>query len=131
MPIKFFFSKFTIIGFAIYQGFRIKSQKSQLEFTDFNNIEIVLNDYYYNHIIKKHGSIMTTYHENWVDTLKNPDYIGNGKTHEACNIYAQKNNNKRNYLAKYLIVVVNEGRLITSIRFGSNLNFVNNLKEMP
>jgi hypothetical protein len=108
----------------------MKTEEKCLEFIDFANRTIFLSDQYYKHVIKEHGSVMTRYSKNWEETLKNPDYIGNSKSHEGCRVYIQKNDKKRHFQAKYLIIIVNEVNLITSVRFGSNLNFTINLKEV-
>lgn len=73
---------------------------------------------------------MTKYHNYWLETLKTPDFFGYSKKHKDCKIYILKNNKSRNFLAKFLIVVVNDNHLITSIRFASNLDFVNNLRKL-
>jgi hypothetical protein len=104
--------------------------KTSLEFIDYLGNKITLNDYYYQHIIKAHGSEMTSFYKNWIETLKNPDIVGNGKRYKDCKIYIQKNKKSRNFPAKYLVIVVNEINLITSIRFGRNLNFLENLVEL-
>lgn len=106
------------------------SNEIYLDFVDFEGNKIILNDYYYHHIIDKRGSEITKYHQNWIDTLKYPDYIGNSKSHPGCKIYVQERNKNRKFLSNFLIIVVNEANLITSIRFGKNLNFIKNLKEM-
>jgi hypothetical protein len=40
------------------------------------------------------------------------------------------NNRKRNFPAKFLVIVVNGSGLITSIRFGKNTDFIKNIKEI-
>ncbi len=105
------------------------AERGSLEFTDYNGEIIVLTDSYYNHIIERHGSEMTQFSKNWEETLKSPDFTGESKTKAGCKIYIQQNNKNRNFPAKYLVIVVNEINFITSVRFGSNLNFIKNLKK--
>lgn len=103
---------------------------NNFRFADYLGNEIVLTNYYYKHIIERRGSEITKYHKSWEDTLKNPDYTGHSRKHNDCRIFIQKNNKHRNYPAKYFVVVVNGANLITSIRFGNDLNFIENIKEM-
>lgn len=103
---------------------------NSIKFIDYFGNTIVLTNYYYNHIIERRGSEITKYHKNWEDTLKNPDYIGDSRKHTDCRVFVQKNNYQRNYPAKYFVIVVNELNLITSIRFGNKLDFIENLKEL-
>ena len=102
---------------------------SEIEFSDYNGQTIVLTNDYYLHIIDSHGSIMTEYYKNWEDTLKNPDYTGESSTKDGCKIYVQQNNKKRNYKSKYLVIVVNQQNLLTSLRFQKKLNFIKNLTK--
>ena len=74
------------------------AKQSDLEFIDFNGEVIVLTNYYYKHIIDRHGSEMTKYHKNWEETLKMPDFSGESKRTDGCKTYIQQNNAKRNYL---------------------------------
>lgn len=109
---------------------QITIQTTHLEFVDYEGRQIILTNYYYNHIIEEKGVKFTHFHDNWVDTLKFPDYIGTSKSFSDVRIYIQENNKKRKYWQKYLIVVVNGNNLITSARFGKNLNFVKNLTKI-
>ena len=63
------------------------------------------------------------YWKNIKDTISNPDYVGKSKTHNTVRIYIQKNNSRRKFLSKFLIVIANSNNDVVSAGFRSKLNF--------
>jgi len=107
----------------------ITRKEIYIDFVDFQGNKIFLNNYYDKHIREEHGSEMSSFYKYWEETLKYPDFTGTSKRYSECKIYITESNYERNYPAKYLAIVVNEVDLITSVRFATILNFINNIKS--
>lgn len=98
-----------------------------IEFTDFQDETIVLTNSAYNHInhiIDRHGSIVTKYVKFIAEALQHPYAFGNSKKYPDFKIYASKNTKEKNYPTNYLIIVVNEVNNITTMYFSKNINII-------
>ncbi len=95
----------------------------EFETSDFQNNVVRLTTDCVEHATDGHGVELYNYIDDVKDTILNPDFTGKSWVYALDRIYIQENKGGRNFLRKYLVVVVNSNNDVATFYFRNDKNF--------
>lgn len=93
----------------------------EFEVVDDENVVVLLSEQVWKHIVERRGEDFIKWWNEIKDTIQNPDFKCRSKNKPTTKVYVKKNNSKRNFPSKYLLVFVSEDNVIKTSYFSKTL----------